>query len=323
MITEDARACILVTGIAGGLAQEVARKLRIAGHEVIGVDYRPLPVLAKDLEGMTVFRASYNKTAIEDVFRGRKIKAVLHLGREGNLSKRMGMRFDLNVLGSQKIMNLCVDHGVKVLVVLSTFHIYGAHPHNHIPISEDDPIQAGYDFPEIADAIQLDSMASTWVYKHPEVRTVVLRPTNVVGPTIHNSISTFLRMKRVPYLAGFNPMVQFIHEEDLATAVVRAMDGNARGVFNVGGPAVLPWRVALELADARVFPVPSSLASFYIRTFSAFPEYLINFYKYPCVIGDDAFRKAFDWAPHVPIDETLASTVADARRRQRPEEPRA
>ena len=305
-------ACILVTGIAGGLSQLIARRLLQEGHEVVGVDYRPVPPLP-DLPTLKTYKANYNKTAIEDVFRHHAFERVLHLGRVGNLKEAMGKRFDLNVVGSQKIMNLCVQHGVKHLVVLSTFHIYGADPANHTPISEDDPLRAGTRFPQIADAIQLDNMASTWVYQHPAVRTAVLRVTNVVGPTIHNTMSNFLRMRQVPHLMGFNPMTQFIHEDDLTEALYRAQEGEATGIFNLTGKEAVPWRTALSLCQAQTFPLPSSLVAAYLKVSSVFPEYMINFFKYPCVIGDRAFQKAFHFAPQVGIHETLWSTVREAR----------
>ncbi len=306
---------VLITGIAGGLAQRVARRLADRGREVVGVDYREVRP-SSNLAGVTVHRASYNKTAVEDVFRRQPVDAVLHLGRVGNLTEDVDKRFELNVLGSQKIMQLCVSTGVRTLVVLSTFHIYGAHPRNHTPISEDDPLRAGTEFPQIADAIQLDNMAITWVYKHPAVRTVLLRPTNVVGPSIHNAMSSFLRAPRVPYVLGFNPMTQFVHEDDLADAVIASLDGDGRGVFNIGGAEVVPWRTALELVDARTLPIPSALVTGYLKVFSDFPGYLLNFFKYPCVVTDGAYRSAFGWSPKIDIRETLETTVAQARRRQ-------
>ena len=308
---------VLVTGMAGGLAHLVADRLVALGHEVIGVDYRPVPRLTGELSRVTVVRASYNKTAIEDVFRKYAFDAVLHLGRVGNLRESAGKRFDLNVVGSQKIMTMCVQHGVKELVVLSTFHIYGAHPSNHIPISEDEPLRAGLDFPQLADAIQLDSMATSWVFRHREVRTVVLRPTNLIGPTLQNTMSKFLRLARVPSIMGFDPMMQFVHESDMADAIVAAATSDRSGVYNVGGPAVLPWTSALQLAGARTYPIPSPVGALAMKLFTGFPQYLLNFFKYPCVISDAAFRSTFAWSPRVGIEDTLWSTVESARTAQR------
>ncbi|MFM7199575.1 MAG: NAD-dependent epimerase/dehydratase family protein [Myxococcota bacterium] len=306
---------VLVTGVAGGLAQAVCRALREEGVEVVGVDYRP-PQQALP-EGVRFFRASYNKTGIEDVFRRNKIDAVLHLGRVGDLRQDSERRFDLNVVGTQKIMNLCVEHGVKRLVVLSTFHIYGAHPANHTPIQEDEPLRAGLEFPEIGDAIQLDNMASTWIYRHPEVSTAVLRMVNVVGPSIKNSMSQFLRAERVPFLLGYNPMVQFIHEEDAVRALLLACRKPIAGVFNVAGSDVVPWKTALKLTGAKLWPIPSSLVSAALKVGGWFPAYLVNFFRYPCIISDRSFRTRFGWSPSLSIEETLWSTVKDARARQR------
>ena len=305
---------ILITGISGGLAQHAARLLLDEGHEVVGVDYRPTPPLEGTLGRVQVHRANYNKTAIEDIFRHNAFERVLHLGRVGNLKESLGKRFDLNVVGSQKIMNLCRQHGVKRMVVLSTFHIYGADPANHTPISEDDPLRAGTQFPQIADAIQLDSMACRWVFESTDTQVVVLRPTNVIGPTIHNAMSSFLRADAVPHLLGFNPMTQFLHESDLARAIVIARSSPERGIFNVASASALPWRTALRVVHAHTFPLPAPLVALFLRAVpDQVPGYLINFFKYPCVITDERFRAAFDWRPLMSLHDTLWSTVEDVR----------
>jgi len=301
----------LITGIAGGLARLVGAEQARRGHEVVGVDYRPLPA-PLDYPAQ-VYQANYNKTRIEDVFRKHRPELVLHLGRVGNLKERMGKRFDLNVIGSGKIMELALKYRAKRVLVLSTFHIYGAHPHNHTPIYEDEPLRAGAAFPQIADAIQLDNMATMWVWRHPEVQTVVLRPCNVVGPTIKNAMSRFLRQSTAPVMIGFDPMVQFIHERDMVAAILAAANGEAVGVFNVAGRSPIPWREALALAGVRQLPVPATLAFAYLglsRLVSdALPPYLVNFQKYPCVIADEKIREAFDWEPWVSEVETIRSTV--------------
>ncbi len=301
----------IITGIAGGLARMVGAALAERGFQVVGVDYRKVsdpPDFA-----LQIYQANYNKTLIEDIFRRHRPTHVLHLGRVGNLKEQAGKRFDLNVLGSRKVMDLSLKYGARRLVVLSTFHIYGAHPHNHIPIYEDEPLRAGTEFPQIADAIQFDNQAVTWIYRHRDLPTVLLRPCHIVGPNINNTISRFLRLPVIPVPMGFSPMTQFIHEKDIVAAIVAATVGEAPGVFNVAGKSPIPWLEAVSLTGARVVPVPSSLAALALRAStrvsSAFPPYMVNFFKFPCVISDAAFRKAFDWAPRVPERETIVSTV--------------
>jgi len=305
----------LITGMAGGLSQLVGARLRELGHDVVGVDYRPFKRLLPI--DFPTYQASYNKTLIEDVFRRHSFDAVLHLGRVGNLKEDSNKRFDLNVMGSRKVMDLCLKYQVKRLLVLSTFHIYGAHPYNHIPIQEDEPLRAGQNFPQLADAVQLDNQSATWIYQHRSVRTVMLRPCNVVGPRLQNAMSKFLRQNTTPYVLGFNPMLQFIHECDMRDAIVTASLGEGVGIYNVAGTGALPYRRALELVDARQVPVTELIAGAYLRLASlfgpTFPHYLIDFFKYPCVISDERFRKDFGYTPERGIEETLVSTKKDAR----------
>ena len=304
----------LITGMAGGLAQMVGAELAGQGYEVVGVDYRA--VNDKLSYDATIYKANYNKTLIEDIFRRHRPTHVLHLGRVGNLKVRMGKRFDLNVIGSAKVMELCRKYEAKRLVVLSTFHIYGAHPHNHTPIYEHEPLRAGSAFPQIADAIQLDNQASTWVYQYPKVQTVLLRPCNVIGPSISNAMSRFLRQSSVPVMIGFNPMVQFVHERDMISAILAVTTGEAVGVYNVAGRSPIPWREALDLSGARQIPVPAGLASLILKVRGAFkpvlPPYLINFTKYPCVISRQRIAEAFGWEPEVGDAEAILTTVGKA-----------
>ncbi len=301
----------LITGIVGGLARITAGALHERGAEIIGIDYRPLTrPLSHPAE---IYRANYNKTKIEDAFRRHKPTHVIHLGRVGNLKQTVEKRFDLNVIGSRKVMELSLRYGVERLIVLSTFHIYGAHPHNHIPIYEEDPLRAGADFPQIADAIQLDNQAVAWMYQHQEVKVVVLRPTNVVGPNIQNAMSSFLRSKRIPVILGFDPMVQFIHETDLVSAILTALETEDLGVFNVAGLGTIPWTRAIDVVGRKTLPVPTTIAINYLRmaglVSESLPPYMVNFLKYPCVIGDDAFRRTFGWAPQISQEEALRATV--------------
>jgi UDP-glucose 4-epimerase len=307
---------VLITGIAGGLARDVGRALQLRGHRIIGVDYRPAALLDYPA---TVYQANYNKTKIEDIFRRHKPGVVLHLGRVGNLKESAGKRFDLNVVGSQKVLDQAVRHGARRLVVLSTFHIYGAHPMNHIPIFEDDPLRAGGDFPQISDAIQLDNLALNWIYKHPEMKTALLRPANVVGPHLRNAISGFLRQRVIPVMLGFNPMVQFIHADDLRDAVLAVTEHDGVGVFNVTGVGAIPWREAVDITGGRALPIPSALATAYLtiagRFAPALPPYLVNFFKYPCIISDARLRETFDWEPRIDQAEAVRRTVNEAPRR--------
>ncbi len=303
---------ILITGIAGSLARLTADALLEQGHDIVGVDYRRKPMGLR--RKIKFHRANYNKRIIEDIFRQHEPQWVLHLGRVGNLKTGKNKRFDLNVIGSAKIMDLCVKHEVERLVVMSTYHIYGAHPSNHVPIFENEPLRAAQIFPQLTDAAQLDSQACTWVYQHRKLKTAVLRPCTIVGPNIKNAFSTYLREGTLIYLLGFSPMWQFIHERDMVEALKIAINCKKWGVFNVAGAGEVPYIEALEYTGRWALPIPASVASFLLDATGSrsVPRYFLDFFKYPCQISDEKFRREFDFEPVMGPKETIESTVYDA-----------
>lgn len=303
---------VLITGMSGSLANLCAEQLLEDGHNVVGVDYRPKrPGMRRHIQ---FYQANYNKRLIEEVFRRHQPQKVLHLGRVGNLKTDRNKRFDLNVVGSAKIMELCLKHDVERLVVLSTFHIYGAHPNNHIPIYEDEPLRAAQNIPQLQDAVQLDNLATTWVYRYRSLPTIVLRPCNIAGPNLRNAVSTYLRQKNLGFLLGYSPMWQFVHETDMVEALMLALHGQSVGVYNVAGTAEVPLQQALGYTGGRLVPVPGPLARLLLTASSAFPvpPYFLDFLKYHCVISDAKFRSEFNYRPKMGPRETIESTVHGA-----------
>ncbi len=302
---------VLVTGIAGSLARLTAMDLQQAGYEVVGVDYRAKP--ADFPRSVEYYQANYNKTRIADVFKRHRPRFVLHLGRVGNLRVRQNKRYDLNVVGSSKIQELSRDLGVSKLIVLSTFHIYGAHPNNHVPISEDEPLRALQTVPKLSDAIQIDSQAVTWTYRHRELQTIVLRPSNVIGPHINNTISTYLRQPNIPTISGFNPMWQFIYETDMVLAIRTAMESDEYGVYNVAAAGALPVVEAVKLTGARSYAIPQALMPLMRRlspaSSQALPSYLVDFLKYPVVVDTGKIERELGYKPRVRISDAIRACV--------------
>ena len=72
-------------------------------------------------------------------------------------------------------------------------------------------------------------------------------------------------MERIPTVLGFDPMMQFVHEEDVCEAIALALEHGLQGVFNVTGPARCrstprSARPAARAAAARVRCCARSIA---------------------------------------------------------------
>jgi UDP-glucose 4-epimerase len=303
------RQTILVTGAAGGLAGTVVRRLA-EQYDLIGADPRPLP-RGKDFPGEFNV-VDYTHRRMGELFRSRKIDILLHLGRIPVSARlRSADRYQTNVLGTRNLLELCKRYQVRRAVVLSTFHVYGAHPHNPGHLLEEDALRAGQNFPELRDAVEMDHLARMFLLQNPKTQVVVLRPANIVGATIQNTVSNLLRSEVCPVLMGYDPLLQFIHETDLSQAIELCLQNSLVGVYNVAGEGVVSYRKALALAGTRAVPIPHFLVYGAMGALSklrlSLPEHLVDFYRYPAVISDEVFRKESGYNPRCSTQEALKS----------------
>src|SRR4029077_15733872 len=94
-----------------------------------------------------------------------------------------------------------------------------------------------------------------------EITTTVLRVCYTLGPTGHGTLANFLRGKRVPTVLGFDPLFQFLHDDDVVQAIVRTLAKRPRGVFNVAGPQPLPLSRVIREAGRSSVPLPEFVLS--------------------------------------------------------------
>lgn len=298
---------LLVTGAAGALAQHLIAELA-GDYEVIGVDFRGTRATHPDTVD---YEVDFNKRTFEDVFREHDFGAILHLGRIRASQLDRGRRYSENVIGTDRMLRLAVKYGVEQVLVLSTYHVYGAHPSNPSLIDEDYPLMAAGRHGELVDAVELENLANIYLYKNPELHVTVLRPCNIVGPGINNAIGKLLSQPVAPCLGGFSPLMQFIHVEDMAAAIVTAYRKNVPGVYNVAPDDWIAFQDALELAGCRRLPLPS-IPPMIPRILAGalgrytFPTYLVDFFKYPVVLDGGKFARTFGFAPRYGYGEIFA-----------------
>lgn len=295
---------ILVTGAAGTLAQEVISQLRDS-CDIVAVDFREQVWLGDDIPSYCI---DFNKRVFEDLFRRFHFDGVIHLGRIMSSQETRLNRYNANVLGTQKLLDLSHKYGVRRVIILSTYHVYGAVPFNPALIDEEAPLKAAGLTMDLVDSVELENLANIYLWRYPDLNITVLRPCNIVGPGVRNAISTLLSGERAPVLAGFSPMMQFIHIDDMADAIVATWRKKKKGIYNVAPEDWVAYQRALELCGCRQVPIPSIppiLPQTILRVLNLrrFPPYLMDFFKYPVIIDGRSFAKDFDFRPSRSLDD--------------------
>ena len=291
---------ILIIGIAGGLAQMTAR-LILNEHpdwEILGIDSRDISKVPP-LKGLTSLELKYSRGNFENLFRTHEFEVVYHLGRishSSNTHNILAKRIELSVMGTNIILELCERSHVKKVIILSTFHVYGALPDNSIFLKEDAPLRASIRHPELRDVVEMDQICTNWMWKNQNnVSTVVLRPCNIIGTQIHNAMTRFLAGPIALSPADYNPFFQFIHEFDMAHILYRALQDVPTGTYNVAGSDFISLRQALKVVGTKGIPFPIVLAgglnSALKRLNIDVPEYLLDYLKFSCLISNHELKK--------------------------------
>jgi UDP-glucose 4-epimerase len=302
---------VLITGITGGQGRLLANALlrRRKRYRVVGMDHGPW---ARHPDGITMHVADVRKKRAEDIIRTESPDVIVHLAFIRHFASNPALRHEVNVNGTRRLLQFAVNHGVKQFIVYSSSYVYGALPENPFYMDEDFPLSASRTYPEVRDLTEVDMLATAFLWQYPKTAITILRPVNVLGPHVRSTIGRYLRRSYVPTVVGFNPMLQFIHEEDICHAIMVSIEKSTRGVFNVVGPDAVPIKVAIEETGGTAMPLPEFVVRPAInRLFrfglSPFPAGAIDFIKYQCTLSGARFRAATGFKPRHTLEEIFAS----------------
>jgi UDP-glucose 4-epimerase len=301
---------VAVTGISGNLGKALAKLLHTEAR-IFGIDRRPFREKPKDIEHHQV---DVRKKRVEDLFRRHRIEALIHLGIMHDPRMPASETHSFNVVGTQKILDICVRHGVKKVVVLSSANVYGPMPGNSNFLPEETPLMAAARFSDVRDLIEVDMYAQSFNWQHPAMETVILRPVNIVGPTVRNAPSNYLRLERPITVLGFDPMVQLIHEVDVCRALALALRPGIRGIYNITGPGQLPLSAVLAELGRKPVPIPHFLVrplveKLFEARLSSFPPGEIDHIQYLCAVDGSRAVRDLGWAPRYSLRETIRSVL--------------
>jgi UDP-glucose 4-epimerase len=306
------RDVVLITGISGNLGRVLARLLHRT-ERVAGLDRRPFEGRPKDLE---LHQLDIRKKKVEDIFRRGDVKALIHMAIMHDPRLSPGEHHSFNVLGTKGVLEYAAKYGVQKVVVLSSSNVYGPRPENDNFLTEDAPLLGSQNFPDIRDLIEVDMYAQQYMWKQPEVETVIVRPVHIVGPTVRNAPSNYLRVKRPWVLAGFDPMVQLIHEEDACRALQLALKPGVRGVYNVVGPGEVPLSAVLRELGRQPIPIPHLLArpildKLFQYRLAGFPPPELDHLQFLCTVDGSRAERELGFRPQFTMRETIRSVLGE------------
>lgn len=308
---DEQTGAVLITGICGRLGRLLTRKLHRCDR-VVGIDRRDFIGKPKDV---VHHKFDLRRKKTRDVFRKGGIRAVVHLGIVHDLRASDKTHHTWNVVAFQKLLDALIQYEVPKLVLLSSANVYGPSPENPQFLTEEAPLLGAQQFSAIRDLVEVDMLAQSFFWRHPDTETVVLRPCHILG-SVRNAPSNYLRLERPLTLMGFDPMVQVIHERDVVDAISLALQPGVRGIFNLKGPGEVPMSRVFRILGKRPQSVPAPLADFVLDRMwkyrmTSFPTPELDHIRYVCMIDDTRAREILGFAATRNLEETVHAVAGD------------
>jgi UDP-glucose 4-epimerase len=241
--------------------------------------------------------------------------AVVHLAFILNPIHDQGLMYDVDVGGCQNVLEAASGAGVQQVLVTSSTTAYGAFPDNPVPLTEEHPVRGMSRYAYARDKAESDRLCQLWALQHPERTMTIVRPSIVFGPGVDNYIVRLWTEQ--PFQADMGNLdapIQFLHEDDLAEALVRLLEGRHAGAFNVAGEGLMTLRECAELAGSPTRRVPFRLyralaGALWTLRVSEVPAGQLDFARFPWVVSNRKLKETLGWTPSHTSRETFEITM--------------
>ena len=214
------------------------------------------------------------------------------------------------------------------VVIVSSALVYGAWANNPIPLTEDAVLRPDVEFAYARQLAAVEQFADDWRVAQPGRSVTVLRPVVSMASDGTSGLARALAAGMGQRFGEEDPPAQFLHLDDLASAVTLAVERRLDGVFNVAPDGFIPAESVRALAGARPrIKLPDRLAEVVGSLRWRFqrgpiPPGLRSYTRSPWLVANDRLR-AQGWKPTVTNEQAYVEgteakwwTMVTPKRRQ-------
>ncbi|MBD0736373.1 NAD-dependent epimerase/dehydratase family protein [Streptomyces sp. CBMA29] len=310
---------VLVTGVArpigGRFVRRVLRESDV--DRVIAVDAVPPE---HDLGAAEFVRADIRQPMIARILAQMSVDTVVHLDVSATTTMGSGGRTQVketNVIGTMQLLGACQKAPtVRRLVVKSTTSVYGAAPRDPAVFTETMPAKSLPSGGFAKDAVEVEGYVRGFARRRPDVAVAVLRFANILGAHADTPLAEFFALPVLPTVFGYDPRLQFVHEDDVnEVLVLAALDARRgtlnSGTFNIAGDGVLLLSQTARRLGKPTVPVLLPAVTWIGRTLKAagvtdFSREQIRLLTHGRVVDTRQMRETLGFAPAYTTAETFA-----------------
>ena len=248
---------VLITGLdsfwGGRMAQALESDPEV--EMILGMGTREPTV---PLERTEFVKADQTYSILSRIVGATQVDTIVHTFLVVD-STRVSSRalHEINVIGTMNLLAAAGQSGspVRQVVVKSSTLVYGS--------ASTDPTWFREEMPRTSPArtrverslLEVEGFVRDFAEDNPATVVSVLRFANVLGTDIVTPISTNLSRPICPAVAGYDPLVQFVEEDDVVRCLEHVTRQRIPGLYNVAGTGKLPWSEVTGICGTRLLPI--------------------------------------------------------------------
>ncbi|MBX7148206.1 NAD-dependent epimerase/dehydratase family protein [bacterium] len=259
---------------------------------------------------------------LAEILKKEKCDTLVHCAVPITPPKNESYAHELISIGTMYITNACAEAKVRKIILSSTTDVYGANPDNPNFLHEDLHTPNGRGLSRyLVDKIEAENTILKYGKRHPGSIVTILRPCSILGPTIESYKTRFFKRFFITSMMGFDPLFQFLHEDDMVRAFLLAIEKDANGVFNIVGDGVLPLSRVIKILGKIKVPLPqigfkSMVQILWFLDMAPAPASHVNFLRYLCIADGSKAKKELGFVPRFSTKEALLSFIGAERLRE-------
>jgi UDP-glucose 4-epimerase len=203
-------------------------------------------------------RADQTYSILNRIVKATQVDTILHtfmITNSATVPKRA--MHETNVIGTMNLLAAAGAAGssVRHIVVKSSTLVYGSAAADPSTFHEDTPRGSPAKNAVERALIEAESLVRDFSEDNPATLVTVLRFANVLGPHLSTPISRNLSRPLCPVIFGFDPLLQFVEEDDVVRSLLHVTRGSIPGLYNVAGDGRLPWSEVARICGTRLIPL--------------------------------------------------------------------
>ena len=211
------------------------------------------------LERAEFVRADQAYSILSRIVRATQVDTIVHTFLVVDSTRVSGRALhEINVIGTMNLLAAAGQAGssVRQVVVKSASLVYGSAATDPTWFREETGRTSSARTRVERSLLEVESFVRDFAEDNPATVVSVLRFANVLGTDIVTPISSNLSRPLCPSIAGYDPLLQFVEEDDVVRCLEHVTRHRIPGLYNVAGTGRLPWSEVAGLCGTRLLPLP-------------------------------------------------------------------